>query len=659
VRLPVIVQPALPRFVRPGDRFAAAGIGRIVEGEGGAGTAELEAEGLTLGGPSRQAVTFDAVRATPLRFPVTVDTPEYTAEGALVRESVTLRMGVSRTSDGASDAFQVVLPIRDDRREVVTRQTFDLAPGASVTVPAIPEAARAGTIRRSFLVSDEPALVRMAGALDFFSAYPYGCTEQRISKARAYLALGALRATLHMQDGDARMKRAVDDTLAWLPTAVDGQGLVGFWPGSDGTVALTAWAVEFLVDAKAAGYPVDATLQRTLTASLERGLRSNYGRFVTGESYTERAMALQALALTGKFDPAYYAELARMANFMDAEGVASVVVAGARSKQGDEATNRKLTQMLSGGVVVQLYQGREVYGGLQAQRSGRSGLILPSETRTLATIARALIWADPENERLPLVKDALVTLGGDDGWGTTNANAAAMLALTDQLRSVDARAPWSVGVTEGASAVDLTAVGAVGYGVRGTAGEARVELAAGGPARGVLRVDTRYLPAKDGSQVAPESHGFVVARTVQVIRPSGPPDRTPLTAAGATVTVKIGDVIEEHVQVVNPEARFHVAVMVPLAAGLEPLNPRLLTSPPEARTTGQLTLSPSYTMMLDDQVAWFYNELPKGTYDFYFRTRATVAGEYVQPAALAEAMYDGAVTGRSAGARIVVGDAAP
>jgi len=51
VRLPVIVQPALPRFVRPGDKFTAAGIGRIVEGEGGPGKAQVAAEGATITGP--------------------------------------------------------------------------------------------------------------------------------------------------------------------------------------------------------------------------------------------------------------------------------------------------------------------------------------------------------------------------------------------------------------------------------------------------------------------------------------------------------------------------------------------------------------------------------------------------------------------------------
>ena len=37
VRLPVVAQPALPRFVRAGDQFLATAIGRIVEGGGGAG----------------------------------------------------------------------------------------------------------------------------------------------------------------------------------------------------------------------------------------------------------------------------------------------------------------------------------------------------------------------------------------------------------------------------------------------------------------------------------------------------------------------------------------------------------------------------------------------------------------------------------------------
>ena len=55
-----------------------------------------------------------------------------------------------------------------------------------------------------------------------------------------------------------------------------------------------------------------------------------------------------------------------------------------------------------------------------------------------------------------------------------------------------------------------------------------------------------------------------------------------------------------------------------------------------------------------DHVAFYYDELPAGTYDFYFRTRATTPGSFVQPSAFAEMMYDSAVFGQSAGARVKI-----
>src|SRR4029077_19569122 len=56
-------------------------------------------------------------------------------------------------------------------------------------------------------------------------------------------------------------------------------------------------------------------------------------------------------------------------------------------------------------------------------------------TRTIAEVTRALARLDRSHARLPLLTQALVTLGRDDGWGTTNANAAALLALTDVLQT--------------------------------------------------------------------------------------------------------------------------------------------------------------------------------------------------------------------------------
>jgi uncharacterized protein YfaS (alpha-2-macroglobulin family) len=171
----------------------------------------------------------------------------------------------------------------------------------------------------------------------------------------------------------------------------------------------------------------------------------------------------------------------------------------------------------------------------------------------------------------------------------------------------------------------------------------------------LVRVETRYLPAGDGARVAPTSDGFVVSREMSKQQAGGAPaERIPLAEPGKTVRFAIGDVTEEHVRVVNPKDRHFVAIVVPLAAGLEPLNPALATAPPEAKPSSGPTLKPTYVAFLDDQVAYYYDTLPKGTFDFYFRTRASIEGTFIQPAARAEMMYDGAVSGSSAGARIEV-----
>jgi hypothetical protein len=118
----------------------------------------------------------------------------------------------------------------------------------------------------------------------------------------------------------------------------------------------------------------------------------------------------------------------------------------------------------------------------------------------------------------------------------------------------------------------------------------------------------------------------------------------------------MGQVVEEHVQVVNPKARNYVAVVVPLAAGMEPLNPRLSTAPPEAAPSGRTTRDPSYVAFMDDHVAFYYDSLPAGTYDFYFRTRASTSGSFIQPPAKAEMMYDPAVWGSTPGAKIEISE---
>lgn len=656
VRLPVIVQPALPRFVRPGDAFTATAIGRIVEGEGGAAVAELRASGVEVAEGTRRSLKMKPDEPLRIEYAVSVPTPQVSAQGEVSHDKVSFTVAVERVADKARDGFEVTLPLKPDRHPLTQRKLLEIGPGGTAELPAVTEAVRPGTLRRKLMASDRPALVRMAGGLNFLMSYPHGCTEQRTSRARAFIAMREFNQLMQRPGQDAELTRVVNEVLAWLPGVVDAQGLVSYWPGSTGYVSLTAWVTEFLIEARAAGFAVDQNLLDRLTGTLRQALRSDYSRFITGEAHTERVMALRALAAAGKLDSGYLAELARRTEILNLEASAQVLRLLYQGGGQAAASREGLGKKVADGVVIRLHQGKEIYGGLQDTASARNHLILPSETRTLAEIVRATVAAPKPDSRLDLLTDALVTLGHGDGWGSTQANAAALMALSQILKGKGANDDrQTLALTVGAQKHTLELGKASAVASFATNSAARIQLDAQGKRPLLVRAETTYLPQALGSQAPAGASGFIVSR--EVLRPRGEgeaADRQRLDAPGATIALTVGDLVEDHVEVVTNVDLTFVAVVVPLAAGLEPLNPTLATAPAEATPTGHLSSAPSYVAYHDDQVTFYYDRLPKGSHHFYFRTRATVAGKFTQPQARAELMYDEAVHGESVGARVEI-----
>ncbi|MFT4625667.1 MAG: hypothetical protein ACI8PZ_004338, partial [Myxococcota bacterium] len=652
VRLPVVVQPDLPRFVRPGDTLEVAALGRVVEGAGGAGQAQVKVEGLTLSGSDSATLTWDTDLAARVAWAVTVPTPPVREGGALSRDEVVIRIGARRTSDGASDAVESRLPLMDDRRPLYARLLADLPAGGSVTVPRLDEEARPGSVRRALVLADHPGLVRMAAATDVSMVLPARSTGQKLARARGWLGLGGLRGPLGLPEGTELTDQAVADTLSWLPGVLTSRGLVAAWPGGRGSVSLAADSLVFLTEASEAGYPIDARLRDRLVRALEGALRSDYGHFLSGEEWLERTRALSALATGGALDTAYLSELARNGRLLGPEGRSRTLLAAVRAGSDGKAIARGLADAIEADVVVRLTGGQERYGGIASWNNARNPLILPSEARTLATMTRGLLRARPTAEKLPLMVDALVTLGGEDGWGHALANTEAMLALAERFQT-SAGEPVQASVTEGSSTQKLATREDSPATLRTSAhtGETVVRHTGGPP--GALFVTTRYTPAAPGSEQTAAQNGFVVTRGWERIT-DGPPTRLPIDRAGVELVVPGGAVVEEHVQVVNPEARTFVAIEVPLAAGMEALNPALATAPPESKPRKADTRAPTWLQFGDDRVVYYFENLPKGTFDFYFRTRGTTAGSFVQPAAVAELVYEPSVWGGSNGARVVV-----
>jgi uncharacterized protein YfaS (alpha-2-macroglobulin family) len=643
VRQDLVAQPALPRFVRPGDRFEAGLIGRVVEGPSGTGRATIAAEGLTLEGAREQRFAWAANRPARLDFPAIVAEPRPGAQ------SVRLRFLLQRDADRAADSVQLDLPVRPDRSPERRHEIVEVPPGGSVTLPAVTERLRPGAYTQSLTIAADAAVVRLVAGLNYLAQYPYGCTEQRISLVSAGLALRSFEPILAASGLQQRLSDEVRATIRAIEQSVDPDGLVAFWPRARGNVSLTAWAYSLLLAAEAAGEPVSKELKDRLAAVLKRALRSDYPRLIAGEDLRERVEALTALGEAGEIDQAYAAELGRRADAMPNASVARITAAVARLPGDDRRVLGSLVEKPWARVKILSRDGRPYYAGQAAD--GGNPVILPSEVKSLAEITRAVAVAAPDDPRLGVLRDGLIRMADGNGWGNTNSNAAAVRALAAVWQRPASLV--SVTLTRGGAVetVALSADAAVAQRVSLDPAEARIANAGG--AAVVALVDTRYQPAEPGYQAQAVQNGFVLTRQSFRVQANGPMERLVPDADGA-IHLSAGDVVEEAAELVNPEDRTHVAIALPIAAGLEPLNPNLATAPAEAAPSAAPTRTPTFVSFADDRVFYAYDSLPKGNYRFVFRTRALIAGSFTQPPGEAETMYRPGVHGASAGQRIVI-----
>ena len=284
VRDPLVAEPALPRFLAPGDE--ARLLVALHNVELPAGEARLS---FTTTGPI-------AIEGGTQTVPI--------AAGARGRALFTLRgtgAGIAEVTlraegpQGFSAMRVFPITVRTARPAVTTISRRELPAGQTLTVPAnalasfLPGTGRVAVSVNSAAPFDAGALIR---ALE---AWPYACLEQVVSAGFPLVFLedeavvGADRA--------ARLQA----TIAAVLEKQRYDGSFGLWSANDGPEPwLTAYAVEFLLRARRAGAtvpdaPLDAAL-RYLASTTEDSARRPWPR-------AQQAYALYALALAGQPRP--------------------------------------------------------------------------------------------------------------------------------------------------------------------------------------------------------------------------------------------------------------------------------------------------------------------------------------------------------------------
>ncbi|MGI4942803.1 MAG: alpha-2-macroglobulin family protein, partial [Janthinobacterium lividum] len=446
VRQPLVAQPVLPRFVRAGDSFTAGLIGRIVEGPGGAGRAAISLDNLAVQGPAEQAVAWDGQRPSRTDYTVTVPDPAADTQTAGTQTAGTqvgrVRFLLQRTADRASDAVQVDLPIRPDRPVLHRQDLLLTAADGTLAIPALADPVRPASYLRTVTLATDPAVTRLVDGLGVLTRPLVGGVEQRMALARGELALLPFTALLDAAGLRERIAADVANAVAAIRQATDDDGLVGFFPNTPGSVWLTATAYRVLVSAGRAGLPVDKPQAERMAKVLTAALRSDYPHLTSDAELFDRAMALLALADAGQVSAEYATELARHAPELRTGAIAEVAQVLSRLPAGDSRLLPQVLDRLWSRVNLLAHDGRPTYGGLVDQPA--TSRILPSEARSLAQVMQAVATATPSDPRLPVLRSGLLGLAGEEGWGTTNATAAALEALAADWQAPFAPASASI-----------------------------------------------------------------------------------------------------------------------------------------------------------------------------------------------------------------------
>jgi uncharacterized protein YfaS (alpha-2-macroglobulin family) len=648
VRLPVIVQPQLPRLVRMGDAFWPGAVARVVEGPDGPATVDISISGAIEGkAKSTERLELKSTKAQSVLTPVTVKSVPTGKDATL-----TVRVDVTRLSDKAGDAFEVKLPLLPDRNVERAAQVTTLQPGANAVKP-FPEAARPGTASQSYVFTNQPGVLELASSLEYLSAYPHGCLEQRMSQVYPDLVLGGLLKKLELETRftpqvQSNTKKLLDE----LAQHQDPSGFLSYWPGSQGNVQLTAAGVEFMNAAKKAGVTVDEKVRTRAIDGLKRVLRKDFNGLWTDYRWNQQSAALRALATLGELDDNYAIELFHGRASMDSTSLADLTSAMSQRPNVFGSNLNTLKGELWDELVFKLVKGNQVFDRLRRDRSGWSGLYLGSSSSAVSAVWEALLRVDPSNQRHTLIRDALLAKAtANSGFGSTYDNRRAVQALALWLEKGQTGQGKVTVAVSGLPDVVLDDAKKAGRRLLDSEQVPQVTVT-GGPVG--ARVQAKYLPLTPGDKAEAKKDGLIVSRSLTRYPADGSAPVNVDDKAGQVLKVPLGEVLEVHVQLTTEEPRQHVALVVPFAAGLEPMNPNLETSGSDAKPSQADSLAPTYVQRLDGEVRYAFTELPRGTHTFHFRVRASSEGSFVHPPPFAELMYREEVRGRGVGQRVVV-----
>ncbi|MGE3246286.1 MAG: alpha-2-macroglobulin [Beijerinckiaceae bacterium] len=288
IRDPVVVQATLPRLLNYGDASRFHIQIDNVDGAPGDYAVEMDVKGPVTIAAAAMRHTFRLAAKQRLAFTVPV-----TAAGIGNAD-----IGMRLTGPNLEAPQNFSLRIAPGTSELYRRTVRNLAPGGSLTVSNdliadfLPGTGAISVAASPYAGLDVPALLQ---ALD---RYPYGCSEQIVSRAMPLLYVSKLAPAGQLAlDGDAkeRIQKAIDRVMS----RQDSAGRFGLWSaGSGQDLWLDSFVTDFLTRARENNYTVP---QRGFDQALD-WLRNQVAntRDINARNGSDIAYAIYVLARNGR-----------------------------------------------------------------------------------------------------------------------------------------------------------------------------------------------------------------------------------------------------------------------------------------------------------------------------------------------------------------------
>jgi alpha-2-macroglobulin len=679
-RLPLMARPSAPRFLNFGDRFdlpivlqnqteQAMSVDVAVRATNAAFMdGSVRADALNAGEASAFAVAGRRVNV-PANDRVEVRIP------AAALKAGTARFQIGAVSGRWSDGAEIELPVWTPATTEAFATYGEIDQGA-ITQPVNAPANVFPQFGGLELETSSTQLQELTDAVIYLTSYPYECSEQLASRVISIAALRDVLTAFKARDlpSPAEMEAAVTRDLKRLQGLQNSDGGFGFWRrGDESWPYLSLHVAHAMARARQKKFDVP----REMWEKSQKYLREIETHIPSRYSIEARraiiAYALYVRVQMGDRDAARARRLIAEAGLdklsLESVGWLLAVLSGDQSSVNEVAAIRRL---LNNRVTETSGMAHFV-----CSYNDSDYLILNSDRRADGVILEALIGDQPTSDLIPKIVRGLLAHRTRGRWANTQENVFILLALDRYFNTFERVTPnfvaraWLGDHFAGEQefkgrSTDRQQVRVPMRYLFDHPGSQNLILNKDGNGRLYYRIGMNYAPSD--LNLKPVDYGFTVVRSYEGL---DDPKDVSIDSDGVW-HIKAGARVRVRLTMVATSRRYHVALVDPLPAGFESLNPSLATTgsiPQDKDQTGVIAYgSRSYGFgwwwwrpewfehqnLRDERTEAFTSLLWEGVYKYSYIARATTPGTFVVPPTKAEEMYNPETFGRGKTDRVKV-----